>query len=88
VLLQNKQLWFSRVDLLGDPWELTLAGQQLAHVVTFAPPHSVEQPPPTETVERIIRAWHRMTFVTLGAVIVLRVGGRLSSSLRVMTARD
>jgi hypothetical protein len=21
-LLQNKQLWLSRADLLGDPWEL------------------------------------------------------------------
>jgi len=36
-LLQFKQLWMARVDLLGDPWEMVLAGGQLAHVLTMLP---------------------------------------------------
>jgi hypothetical protein len=36
-LLRFKQLWMARVDLLGDPWEMALAGGQLAHVLTMLP---------------------------------------------------
>lgn len=32
-LLQRKQLWLARADLLGDPWEIALAGDQLQHVI-------------------------------------------------------
>jgi hypothetical protein len=28
-LLQKKKLWLARADLLGDPWEITLMGDQL-----------------------------------------------------------
>src|SRR5260370_17843608 len=37
-LLQKKQLWLSRADLLGDPWEISLAGNQLEHVIARHPP--------------------------------------------------
>jgi hypothetical protein len=36
-LLQKKQLWLSRADRLGDPWEISLAGNQLEHVISRHP---------------------------------------------------
>ena len=36
-LLQKKQLWLTRADHLGDPWEIALAGDQLAHVISRHP---------------------------------------------------
>ncbi len=36
-LLQRKQLWLSRADKLGDPWEIALAGEQLDHLVKRNP---------------------------------------------------
>ena len=36
-LIQNKRLWLSRVDLLGDDWEMRLAGEQLEHVIASHP---------------------------------------------------
>jgi hypothetical protein len=36
-LLQNKKLWFSRADLLSDPWELALASDQLDHLIIRRP---------------------------------------------------
>jgi len=67
-LLQKKQLWLSRADLLGDPWEITLAGNQLAHVISRHPPVTLPLPdvmPETamERSERIIKMWRRQTFV-------------------------
>lgn len=68
-LLQKKQLWLSRVDLLGDPWEITLAGDQLAHVISRHPHVTLPLPdvmPETamRRSERIIKMWRRQTFVS------------------------
>ena len=74
-LLEKKVLWLSRADLLGDPWEIALAGAQLEHVLTTAPPGRVDSPPvgyekkgnryetERERAERIIRMWRQQTFV-------------------------
>lgn len=37
--IQNKRLWLSRADLLGDPWEISLSGEQLQHVINRHPFH-------------------------------------------------
>jgi hypothetical protein len=68
-LLQNKQLWLSRADLLGDPWEIALAGNQLEHVIARHPPTTLPLPdaPPETALERskkIIELWRRTTFVS------------------------
>ena len=68
-LLQKKQLWLSRADLLGDPWEITLAGNQLAHVISRHPILRLPLPdvmPETamQRSERIIKMWRRQTFVS------------------------
>lgn len=67
-LLQKKQLWFARADLLGDPWEITLAGDQLEHVISRHPPLTLPLPdvmPETamQRSERIITMWRWQTFV-------------------------
>lgn len=67
-LLQKKQLWLSRADLLGDPWEISLAGNQLEHVIARHPITTLPLPekmPETamQRSERIIKAWRRQTFV-------------------------
>jgi hypothetical protein len=36
-LLQRKQLWLGRADMLGDPWEIALAGDQLDHIIERHP---------------------------------------------------
>lgn len=68
-MLQKKQLWLSRADLLGDPWEITLAGDQLDHMISYAPPVNIlDLPEVMETemqyAERIIKLWRRQTFVS------------------------
>jgi hypothetical protein len=67
-LLQKKQLWLSRADLLGDPWEITLAGDQLAHVISRHPPtdifSEVVPEPVMQRTERIINLWRREAFVS------------------------
>lgn len=67
-LLQKKQLWLSRADHLGDPWEISLAGDQLAHVISH---HPISPLPSTDVVretamqrsERIIKMWRQQTFI-------------------------
>ena len=67
-LLQKKQLWLTRADLLGDPWEIALAGDQLAHVISRHPITPISEGATRETAikrsERIIRMWRRQTFVS------------------------
>ena len=68
-LLQKKQLWLTRADLLGDPWEISLAGDQLAHVISrhpIAPLQSqhVTRETAIQRPDRIIRMWRRRTFVS------------------------
>jgi len=67
-LLHNKALWLSRADLLGDPWELALAGDQLAHVLSRHPITTLpltDKRPETgiERARRIIGLWRETTFV-------------------------
>ncbi len=66
-MLQKRQLWLSRADFLGDPWEISLAGDQLAHVISTAPISPVGEPPrepPMQRSERIIKAWRQKTYVS------------------------
>ncbi len=67
-LLQCKQLWLARADLLGDPWEIALAGDQLQHVIDRHPPSTLPlKAGPIESamerVRRIIPKWRQTTFV-------------------------
>ncbi len=69
-LLQKKQLWLSRADLLGDPWEISLAGKQLARVISRHPIVPVTErlsgkraESAMERSERIIKSWRRQTFI-------------------------
>ncbi|MGA8139733.1 MAG: hypothetical protein WB948_03535 [Desulfobaccales bacterium] len=67
-LLQKKQLWLSRADLLGDPWEISLAGNQLEHVIARHPiiplPYPEKMPETAmQRAKRIIKIWRRQTFV-------------------------
>ena len=66
-LLQKKRLWLSRADLLGDPWEISLAGNQLEHVVSRHPITPLSSGAIPESAmkrsERIIRTWRQQTFV-------------------------
>ena len=69
-MLHSKQLWLPRIDMLGDSWELSLSGEQLAHVVSRYPLTPIDEPRtgPRETAiersRRIIHAWRRCTFVS------------------------
>lgn len=68
-LLQRKQLWLSRADLLGDPWEIALAGDQLDHVIkrhpiTPFPLTGKKRETAMERAARIIPAWRHKTFVS------------------------
>jgi hypothetical protein len=67
-VLQRKKLWLSRADLLGDPWEISLAGDQLQYVIDRHPPtpHPLSAAPretAMERVRRIIPIWRQMTYV-------------------------
>lgn len=66
-LLQNRQLWLCRLDLLGDAWEGALAGEQLDHVIGRHPPSPLSGPPREdawERSERIIKLWRQTTFAS------------------------
>jgi len=69
-LLQTKKLWLARADLLGDSWEIALAGDQLAHVISRHPlpplqsRSKVKPEGATERSERIIKVWRRQTFIS------------------------
>lgn len=67
-LLQRKQLWLARADLLGDPWEIALAGGQLQHVIDRHPPPTLPlKAGPIESaierVRRIIPKWRQTAFL-------------------------
>ena len=67
-LLQKRQLWLSRADHLGDPWENSLAGDQLTHVISRHPISTLPLPdvvPETamQRSERIIKMWRQQTFI-------------------------
>ncbi len=65
-LLQKKRLWLSRADRLGDPWEISLAGEQLQHVIARHPLSPIGAPKTEGAVPRsarIIKQWRQDTFV-------------------------
>jgi hypothetical protein len=68
-LLQNKRLWLARADLLGDPWEIALAGDQLAlvisrHPIDALPSRGARRETAIQRSQRIIKMWRRQTFVS------------------------
>ena len=72
-LLQRKQLWLSRADLLGDPWEISLVGEQLDHLIRFHPISPLRESPcetDMERAERIIALWRRHTFVSCWSAFI------------------
>lgn len=68
-LLQRRQLWLARADTLGDRWEIALAGEQLAYVISRHPPTTLplsdgKKEAAMEQVRRIIPMWRQKTFVS------------------------
>lgn len=61
-LLQNEALWLARSDLLGDPWEVSLSGEQLKLVINRHPPSNGGESAEKRAV-RIVNKWRKSTFV-------------------------
>lgn len=64
--IQNKCLWLSRADLLGDPWEISLSGEQLQLVMNRHPISLVGDPPREKAIERanrIVNSWRNTTYI-------------------------
>ena len=65
--IQNQCLWLSRANLLGDPWEISLSGEQLQLVIDRHPISPIDEPPQPETAteraERIINLWRNKSFI-------------------------
>jgi hypothetical protein len=65
--IQNKCLWLSRADLLGDPWEISLSGEQLKLVIDRHPITPIGEVPKEtaeERAKRIIGLWRKNTFIS------------------------
>ncbi len=91
--IQNKCLWLSRADLLGDPWEISLSGEQLQLVIDRHPitPISVK---PKETAEErskriiaLISLFEKLRFyffdVALTPGLIQKVIANVFSSARI-----
>ena len=66
-LLQKKKLWLSRADRLGDPWEISLAGSQLEHVISrhpITPIGEKRRETAIQRAERINKLWRQNTFIS------------------------
>lgn len=64
--IQNRCLWLCRADLLGDPWEISLSGAQLQHIIDRHPISPIDEAPgetAAERAQRIIGLWRRTTFI-------------------------
>src|SRR5687768_8257683 len=61
-LLQKKQLWLSRADLLDDRWEVMLDSPQLNTVINKRPT-SFTAKDATDRASRIIKSVRKSTFV-------------------------
>lgn len=64
--IQNRCLWLCRADLLGDPWEISLSGAQLQHVIDTHPITPIDEAPGETAMERarrIIGLWRGATFI-------------------------
>ena len=65
--IQNKCLWLSRADLLGDSWEISLSGEQLQLVIDRHPINpigEVRKESAEERAKRILGLWRSSTFVS------------------------
>jgi hypothetical protein len=65
--IQNKCLWLTRADLLGDPWEISLSGEQLQLVIDrhpITPTGEAQKETAEERTKRIINLWRRNTFIS------------------------
>lgn len=65
--IQNKCLWLSRAHLLGDPWEISLSGEQLQHVIDRHPISPINEAPretAKERTQRILDMWRQNTFIS------------------------
>ena len=74
-LIHNKSLWLSRADLLGDEWEMSLAGEQLKRVIERHPLTPLPEPETRpeiarERAARIVKNWRRTTFVNCWSACV------------------
>ena len=86
-LLQRKQLWLGRADMLGDPWEIALAGDQLDHIIernpiTALPLTGERRETAMERAARIISAWRQKAFCELLECVRSRVACALAHLLR------
>ena len=64
--IQNNCLWLSRADLLGDPWEISLSGNQMELVINrhpIAPIGALPRESAIERSSRIINSWRKSTFI-------------------------
>jgi hypothetical protein len=61
-ILQKRQLWFSRADLLGDRWELTPDSPQLNAIINKRPPGSTAEAV-TDRVAKTVKKLRATTFV-------------------------
>jgi hypothetical protein len=64
--IQNKCLWLCRADLLGDPWEISLSGEQLRLMINrhpITPLGEAQRESAEERAKRILRLWRSRTFV-------------------------
>lgn len=64
--IQNKSLWLSRADLLGDPWEISLSGEQLQLVIDrhpITPIGEKRKESADERAKRIINIWRNTTYI-------------------------
>lgn len=66
-MLQRKQLWLARADLLGDPWEMALTDDQIEFLTRRQPPWPIPLANEGETAEQrfawVMPLWRRSTFV-------------------------
>lgn len=65
-MLQNKQLWLARIDLLGDRWEMSPSHTQLAMACKQTALHAVGSTlaGSQEAVARLVPIWRQRTFIS------------------------
>jgi hypothetical protein len=65
-MLQRKRLWLARADTFADPWELAIAGDQLAYVIARHPPEPIgeRREPAFDRTRRINKLWRETTYVS------------------------
>lgn len=64
-LVQNQKLWLSRTDLLEDPWELAVTGQEISYLAVRRPISELGVQGETflERTKRVLETWRTTTFI-------------------------